>query len=232
MKRFLLPLVFLFSLASVPANAQTTVNVFAASSLTAPYKDAGKLYEKTHSGIKINFIFSASSTLATQILNGASADIFVSASPVDMKRVKLGENYVVNRVVLAVPKDSKIKTFSDLVIGVKWIRCADFVPCGSAAKKALASENVPSSPVSLEPMSSTVLSKLLTGEVAAAIVYRTDVLAHPESLRSIEFRNSASAKTQYQIAMLRRSKESSRIFTYLKSAKVVQQLMNQGFDLK
>ena len=124
------------------------VTVFAASSLTDSYTQLGKQFEKDHAGIKIIFSFLASSTLANQIKSGAPADIFVSASPADMKIVTTGSNYLVNHVVLGIPKNSNINKILDLNSKVIWIQCAHEVPCGAAADSALAGEGVTSKPVS------------------------------------------------------------------------------------
>ena len=226
-------IVFAFSLFGLieTSHALTTVKVFAASSLTASYQEMGSDFGKSHPSIKISFVFGSSSTLATQIQNGASADILVAASPIDMKKVARGQNYLVNRVVLAFPSISTIARFSDLNSGVKWIRCANEVPCGAAARKALLAEKIKSAPVSLEPTASTVIAKLLAGEVDAAIVYKTDVVAHEGVLKSLEFTSRNLAKTQYQIASLNNQPSTKEVLSYLKSKDVLNNLYSRGFEI-
>ena len=119
------------------AHAAKPILVFAASSLTDSYTQLGQRFEAVHPGVKVNFSFLASSTLATQIKSGAPADIFVSASPVDMKGFSNASDYLINRVVLATNKNSKINRISDLNGKVTWIQCAHEVPCGMAADAAL-----------------------------------------------------------------------------------------------
>ena len=214
-------------LVATPANAASNVTVFAASSLTESFTQIGKQFEKAHSGIKIVFSFQASSTLLTQIKAGAPADIFISAEPFTG-----GSDYLVNRVVLGVPKTSTINKISDLNNNkVAWIQCAHEVPCGYTADAALVGEGVTSKPISLEPKVTSAVAKLLAGEVDAAVIYRTDVLAN-KKLRAIEFANRDAAKTTYQIAQLKKNRWAATFSNYLQSKAVLKQLQNRGFEVK
>lgn len=228
MKKILVVASVVISLVFVsPANAASNVTVFAASSLTESFTQIGKQFEKAHSGIKIVFSFQPSSTLLTQIKAGAPADIFVSAEPFTG-----GSDYLVNRVVLGVPKTSNISKLSDLNNNkVTWIQCAHEVPCGSTADAALVGEGVTSKPISLEPKVTSAVAKLLAGEVDAAIIYRTDVLAN-KKLRAIEFANKDAAKTTYQIAELKKNRWAATFMNYLQSKAVLKQLQNRGFEVK
>ena len=181
MKKISLMAVIALMISSPSAIAANSINVFAASSLTDSYTQIGKQFENAHKGIKVNFSFQASSTLAKQIKEGAPADIFVSAEP-----FAGGSDYLINRVVLGIPVNSPIKKISDLNGKVIWIQCAHEVPCGAVADAALKSENVSTKPVSYEPKASSVLAKLLAGEVDAAIIYRTDMIANAKKIRAIE----------------------------------------------
>ena len=226
MKKVALAVLFLMVISSANANAASTINVFAASSMTESFSQIGKQFEKAHAGIKVVFSFQASSTLLTQIKSGAPADIFVSAEPFNG-----GTNYLVNRVVLGVPKISAINKISDLNKNVTWIQCAHEVPCGSTADAALVGEGVTSKPVSLEPKVSSAVAKLIAGEVDAAIIYKTDVLANKQ-LRAIEFANKEAAKTTYQIALLRKSRWAATFSNYLQSKSVLKFLQSKGFEIK
>jgi molybdate transport system substrate-binding protein len=214
-------------LIATPAIAASNVTVFAASSMTESFTQIGKQFEKAHSGIKIVFSFQASSTLLTQIKAGAPADIFVSAEP-----FAGGNDYLINRVVLGVPKTSAITKLTDLNNNkITWIQCAHEVPCGSTADAALIGEGVNSKPISLEPKVTSAVAKLLAGEVDAAIIYRTDVLAN-KKLRAIEFANRDAAKTTYQIAQLRKNRWAGTFINYLQSKAALKQLQSKGFEVK
>ena len=54
--------------------------MLAAASLTESFTTLGRQFEAAHPGTKITFSFAAAPTLATQIIQGAPADVFASAS--------------------------------------------------------------------------------------------------------------------------------------------------------
>src|SRR4051794_10476758 len=64
-----------------------TLNVFAAASLTDVFTDLGEQLEKDNPGLDVQFNFAGSSQLATQITQGAPADVFASANEAQMKVV-------------------------------------------------------------------------------------------------------------------------------------------------
>ena len=216
---------FLLLFAPTPnANAEKTVMVFAASSLTDSYTQLGKRFEKLNPGIKVLFSFQSSSVLANQINQGAPADIFVSAEP-----FVGGEDYLINRVVIAVPINSKISKPMDLN-NKTWIQCAESAPCGKAASLALAGEGVKTPPASLEPRVSSVVAKLLSGEVDAAIIYRTDVITNSNRLRAIDFTNTKAAATRYQSAKLTNDRWVNTFYAFLKSKSTLSFLQRRGFE--
>ena len=65
--------------------------------------------------------------------------------------------------------------------------CAEQVPCGAAAQKALDAAGVTLTPDTLEQDVKAALTKVRLGEVDAALVYRTDVLAAGDEVEGIEF---------------------------------------------
>ena len=195
--------------------------------MTDSFTQLGANFERAHPGIKIRFSFQSSTTLLAQIKAGAPADIFVSAEPFDG-----GQDYLVNRVVVAVPKNSSIQRVADLNGNIKWLQCAHEVPCGQAADSALIGEGVKSAPVSLEPKVSSAVAKLLAGEVDAAIIYRTDVLANSKKIRAIEFANQRAASTTYQIAQLKKGPWISTFKDFLISKTTLKFLKSRGFETK
>jgi molybdate transport system substrate-binding protein len=195
------------------AGVTGNVTVFAAASLTESFTQIGKDFEAANPGSKVVFSFAGSSALATQINQGAPADVFAAASPATMKTVTDAGNgdgspvvFVKNQLVIAVPKGNPkgIKGLSDLTkSGVKVALCAEQVPCGAAAKTALAAANVSITPVTLEQDVKAALSKVKLGEVDAALVYRTDAKAAPSDVDGIEFPESAGAINDYPIVVSR-----------------------------
>ncbi|HCT75208.1 MAG TPA: molybdate ABC transporter substrate-binding protein, partial [Micromonosporaceae bacterium] len=189
------------------------VTVFAAASLTESFTEIGKAFEAANPGTKVTFSFGGSSTLATQINQGAPADVFAAASPATMKTVVDAGNgdgspvtFAKNQLVIVVPKGNpkSVKGLADLTKpGVKVALCAEQVPCGAAAKKALETARVALTPVTLEQDVKAALSKVKLGEVDAALVYRTDAISSATDVAGIEFPESAGAITDYPIALVK-----------------------------
>ena len=61
--------------------------MFAAASLTEAFTTLGHRFEAAHPGTHVVFNFAGSSALATQITQGAPADVFASASAKNMDQV-------------------------------------------------------------------------------------------------------------------------------------------------
>jgi molybdate transport system substrate-binding protein len=189
------------------------VTVFAAASLTGTFTRLGKDFEAANPGTTVTFSFAGSSALATQINQGAPADVFASAAPSNMKVVTDAGNaageptvFVKNQLVIAVAKGNPkgVQGLADLSEdGVKVALCAEQVPCGAAAKKALAAGGVTLTPVTLEQDVKAALSKVTLGEVDAALVYRTDAKAATGDVDAVEFPGSAQAVNDYPIVVLK-----------------------------
>ncbi|MFK3983853.1 molybdate ABC transporter substrate-binding protein [Micromonospora sp. NPDC050397] len=190
-----------------------TITVFAAASLTESFTTIGKDFEAANPGAKVTFSFAGSSALATQINQGAPADVFASAAPANMKTVTDAGNgggtpttFVKNQLVIAVPKGNAkgVTGLTDLTKpDAKVALCAEQVPCGAAAKKALDAAGVKLTPVTLEQDVKGALSKVKLGEVDAALVYRTDAKAATADVDGIEFPESAGAINDYPITVLK-----------------------------
>jgi molybdate transport system substrate-binding protein len=197
---------------STTAGVTGTITVLAASSLTGTFNQIGKDFEAANPGSKVVFSYGGSSTLAQQINQGAPADVFAAASPATMKTVTDAGGvdgtpvvFVRNQLVIAVAKGNPkhIAGLSDLAKpGVTVALCDPAVPCGAAAKTALAAASVSITPVTLEQDVKSALSKVTLGEVDAALVYRTDAAAE-RKVDAIEFPESAKAINDYPIAVLK-----------------------------
>ena len=84
-----------------------TVTVFAAASLTEAFTKIGKDFEAANPGTAVRFNFAGSAALATQINQGAPADVFASAAPANLKTVIDAGNGIEN-----VPLRSKMPLLS------------------------------------------------------------------------------------------------------------------------
>ncbi|GAA2087553.1 molybdate ABC transporter substrate-binding protein [Actinomadura alba] len=220
-----------------------TLTVFAAASLTESFTELGRTFESAHPGTKVRFNFGSSATLAQQITQGAPADVFAAASPATMKTVTDASlatapaTFVRNRLEIAVPADNpaKVDDLRDLADSkVKVALCAEQVPCGAAAAKALDAAGLKVEPVTLEQDVKATLTKVELGEVDAALVYRTDVLAAGGKVKGIGFPEADKAINDYPIAALSKAPAAdlARQFVQLVlSAQGKSVMAKAGFDV-
>ncbi|MFB9695933.1 molybdate ABC transporter substrate-binding protein [Amorphoplanes digitatis] len=225
------------------AGVTGTVTVFGAASLTESFTRIGEDFEAAYPGTAVKFNFAGSSALATQIDQGAPADVFASAAPKNMQTVTDAGNgegapvtFAKNQLVIAVPKGNPkgVKGLSDLAKpDVKVALCAPEVPCGAAAQKVIAAAGVTIKPVTLEQDVKAALSKVKLGEVDAALVYRTDAKASASDVDGVEFPESSGAINEYPIIVLKNApnKAGAQAFVaYVLSDKGTAVLTAAGFQ--
>jgi molybdate transport system substrate-binding protein len=216
-----------------------TVTVFAAASLTGTFTQLGKDFEAAHPGVKVVFNFAGSSALATQINQGAPADVFASAAPKNMDDVTdkgTATTFVQNKLEIAIPKGNPgkitgLKDFTDK--NRKIALCAVEVPCGAAAKKVFDAAQLTAQPDTLEKDVKAALTKVSLGEVDAALVYKTDVLSAKDKVEGIEFPEADQAVNTYPIATLTKAKnaDGAKAFVdYVLSAPAKTVLTAAGFE--
>ncbi|MFG1779737.1 molybdate ABC transporter substrate-binding protein [Micromonospora sp. NPDC049051] len=226
------------------ADGGGTLTVFAAASLTESFTRLGRDFEAAHPGTTVVFNFAGSATLAAQINQGAPADVFASAATRNMATVTGAGNadgdpalFARNQLVVAVPKGNPggVAGLADLTRpGVKVALCAEQVPCGAAARTALAAASLALTPVTLEQDVRGALSKVRLGEVDAALVYRTDALAATAEVTAVEFPESAHAVNDYPIVVLRDAPnpDGARAFVaYVRSERGRAVLTEAGFQV-
>src|SRR3989442_13521660 len=72
---------------STPGAPTTSITVFAASSLTGAFTRIAASFQTAHPGTVVHLTFAGSSTLAAQIQQGATGDVFASADQPTMQRL-------------------------------------------------------------------------------------------------------------------------------------------------
>jgi molybdate transport system substrate-binding protein len=230
---------------SAGASAAVTgkITVLAAASLTGTFTQIGKDFEAATPGTTVTFSYAGSSALAQQITSGAPADVFASAGPATMKTVTdAGDSagtpvdFVKNQLVIATAKGNP-KGLTSLAAlarpGVKVAVCAEQVPCGAAAKTALAAAHVQITPVTLEQDVKSALAKVKLGEVDAALVYRTDAKAASTDVDGVEFPESANAINEYPIVVLKSAPNpaaATGFVAYVQSEPAQKVLADAGFQ--
>jgi molybdate transport system substrate-binding protein len=181
--------------------ADEPLTVFAASSLS-------DVVEPLAPGARFNF--AGSDDLATQIREGAGADVFASAStryPDELHAEGLVERprvFATNRLVL-IASDPSIRSLDDLDRdGVKLVVAAETVPVGAYTREllgGLGKARLLSRVVSEEDDVKGVLGKVLLGEADAGFVYATDVAAkRPRQV--IDLPSSAQPRIEYSVAVV------------------------------
>ena len=201
-----------------PAGPSGTLTVFAAASLTDVFPDLGERLEADHPGLDVQFNFAGSSALATQITQGAPADVFASANEAQMA------------VVTAAGLADDPQVFADNVLQIAV--SAPQVPCGAAAEDVLAAAGVTAAPDTLEEDVRAALTKVELGEVDAALVYTTDVTAAGDAVEGIDVPEAEQAVNAYPVAVLADAPnpEAAAAFVELvRSAEGQQALTDAGF---
>ena len=191
------------------------ITVLAAASLTEAFTQIGKEFEAENPGHSVTFSFGSSATLATQVVQGAPADVFAAASPATMKLVSdagaadAPTNFASNKLQIAVPKNNPhkitgLRDFADK--NARIAICAPQVPCGAAAIKVFALAKISPQPDTLEQDVKATLQKVASDEVDAALVYQTDVIAAKNQVDGIRFPEAQQAINTYPITTLKVSK--------------------------
>lgn len=230
--------------------------MFAAASLTGAFTEAGQVFSQAHPGVTVSFSFAGSQELATQISQGAPADLFASANQNQMDaaiasgriNADAPQPFVQNRLVVIIPRDNPagITSLADLANeGVKVVLAAAAVPVGQYTLdflgKASTSSEFPASyqadvlanVVSYEQNVRAVLTKLSLGEGDAGVVYASDVTgAEAADVIQLDIPDAFNTVAQYPIARLNDSENedaAAQFITFILSAEGQAILAKYGF---
>jgi molybdate transport system substrate-binding protein len=176
---------------STPPEETTSLSgeltIYAAASLKASFDEIATAFEAENPGVTVNpIVYDGSSTLVTQLSEGAPADIFASADEANMTKAVDAALitaddavlFATNTLVIAVPagNPADVQSPEDFTRGdVTLVLCAVEVPCGAASQKLLTNWGVEAAPASFEQNVTAVLTKVAADEADAGLVYRTDV---------------------------------------------------------
>ena len=201
---------------STPVPLAGSITVFAGSSLTDAFKKAGDQLKLKNPGTEFTFNFGSSSTLATQIINGAPADVFASADDTNMQKIvdaKLNDRapaiFVRNRLQIAVAAGNpkQITSLADLAKpGLIVVLAAPTVPAGKFALESLQKAGVTVNVASQEVDVRAVLTKVTLGEADAGIVYVTDVKSAGTKVAGVDIPEQHQVLARYPIAVVKDSK--------------------------
>jgi molybdate transport system substrate-binding protein len=196
---------------------RSEITVLAAASLTAAFTKIGADFERANPDVTVRFSFGPSDGLATQILEGAPADVFAPASPTYMDQVQSDgpgvsdrTDFARNTLAIVVPSGNPahIESLDDLARpDVKLVLAAVGVPAGDYAREILGNAGIQkealANVVSNEEDVKGVVQKVLLGEADAGIVYRTDVTPDISAkVREIAIPDGVNVIATYPIAVI------------------------------
>lgn len=210
--RIVIALATVLSLAGCSGGGDEELLVSAAASLTDAFGDMEQRFEDSTPGVDVILNLAGSSTLREQILGGAPADVFASADIANMDQLVAASEiagqpraFARNLLQIAVPAGNPagirgLDDFSDeqLLIGL----CAEGVPCGDLARKALDDAGVVPSLDTNEPDVRSLLTKIEAGELDAGITYVTDVASTDGAVEGIHISDGVNVVTDYSIAVV------------------------------
>ncbi|SEC28216.1 molybdate ABC transporter substrate-binding protein [Microbacterium hydrocarbonoxydans] len=161
------------------------LTVYAAASLSAAFDALGDAFIAEHPDVRFSPVYDGSSTLVTQLLEGAPADVFASADEANMDKLEDAAVdptlFASNTLVIVVPSGNpgRVETLADLA-DVTTVLCAREVPCGAASATLLSNGEVTVDAASLEQNVTAVLTKVAADEADAGLVYATDAIGRDD----------------------------------------------------
>ncbi|MBI4860715.1 MAG: molybdate ABC transporter substrate-binding protein [Candidatus Riflebacteria bacterium] len=206
--------------------------VFAASSLTEPFREIAAIFEKRYQhAVRLNF--AGSSELRAQMENGAHADVFAAASEEEMKKAEQSSVvtsppalFARNRLVIVVPTGNpgKIALPKDLARpGLRFVTSQPAVPVGRYTLEML--DRMSRSPeygpgfreavlrnvVSQEMNARQVLAKVQLGEADVAVVYASDVAGRvADKVQTVEVPAPFNVEAVYPVAIVGGTRREDR----------------------
>ncbi len=229
------------------AEAPSTLQVFAAASLTDAFGTLGKQFEATHPGVRVVLNFAGSQQLIQQLAQGAQADVLATADSSQMAAavregvVLRGTDRIFarNRLIVVTPPDNPagVRKLEDLARpGLKLILADKNVPVGGYTLQMLErvgggfSGKVLANVVSYEQNVRAVLTKVALGEADAGIVYVTD--ARAQKVLSVKIPDPYNPVAVYPIAATAhpaRAALASEFVQYVRSPPAQKALVDNGF---
>lgn len=222
----------------VAGTTATRINVYAAASLTQVFpRIAGTP----------RYSFAGSDQLATQIRQGAPADVFASASPKQSELLyhdgllRRPVVFATNKLIVMVPRRNPagIHSVYDLRRGgVKVIVGTPTVPVGAYTRQVLDSLGITAAVmtnvVDQEPDVKGIVAKIALGEGDAGFVYKTDALPVQKKVIAIAVPAWAQPPIRYEIGIVKASSHRAAATAFIKrvtSLRGRRLLVQAGFGL-
>lgn len=221
--------------------ADQTLTVFAAASLTEPMEELLAMFAEDHPDVSIEpAVYDGSSTLVTQLSEGAQADVLATANTATMDDLVAAfpdQDYqptlfATNTLVIAVPAGNPlgISGLADLTES-SFVVCAPEVPCGAAAAELFDLAGFTGEPVSLEQNVTAAAERVVSGEVDAGLVYATDVASRADELEAVVPDAAAAVVNDYPILTLEGSELGQELVDLVLSEDGMHVLAGYGFGV-
>jgi molybdate transport system substrate-binding protein len=172
------------------------------------------------SAADVRLSFAGSDELAAQIRQGVKPDVYAAANtrlPDELNEEGLLSkpvDFATNELVIAVPKDSEIKSVDDVARdGVKLAIGSESVPIGSYTREVLArlpkaeADAILANVRSNEPDVKGIIGKLTQGAVDAGFVYVTDVNAAGDELKAVKLPADLEPDVTYAAGVVKGAKQ-------------------------
>lgn len=237
----------LLSLFLTTSASAAEVRLSVAASMTDAIKDLIDTYQERVEGVSFLPNFGSSGALAKQIVQGAPADIFISANPKWMTYLVEEKSIVSERVrtlafnslVFVGRKGLAVATLDDLT---KLQRIAigspKSVPAGQYAEQALKAAELYDQLAEKLVMAQDVRHALVyadRGETDGAFVYRTDALLAKEAVILLEVPQALYDEVTYPIGLTIEGVEKPEavaFFEFLRTDEASQILKKYGFVVR
>jgi molybdate transport system substrate-binding protein len=205
------------------------LTVCAAISLTESLEAAAAAYPGSGGG-PVRFNFAGSNTLARQLVNGAPADLFISADEAQMDLAAAAGaidpatriDLVANRLAVMVrPDRPTVRTVGDLLDpAIRRVAIGDpeAVPAGVYARQYLEAVGLwTAMQPRLVPTSNVraAVTAVENGSVDAAIVYATDAAIAAHTVRMIPIEGAGIPHVVYPAAVVARSRHRQEAVRFL-----------------
>jgi molybdate transport system substrate-binding protein len=200
------------SASSSAPEATGSLTVFAAASLTEAFTDHQTALKASDPDLSVTYDFAGSGALATQIQQGAPADVIATADTATMKKltdaglVEAPRTFARNELEILVEPGNPlgITGLADLArTDIKVVLEDETVPAGKYAAQALSTAGVTVSPVSKEADVKAAVAKVTSGEADATIVYATDVTAAGARGEGVEIPDAQNVIAEYPVAVVK-----------------------------
>jgi molybdate transport system substrate-binding protein len=231
----------------VKTTGKETITVAAAASLkNCLDKELIPMFKEKYPNIGVLTTYDSSGKLQTQIEEGASVDVFMSAAMKQMNALNekglILEDSIVhlleNKIVLILPagSDLNISKFEDVLQAEQiGLGDPDSVPAGQYAKEALVNLNLwdqVAEKASLGTNVTEVLNWVAEGSADAGFVYSTDAASNAKVIVAAEAPEGSVSKVIYPVGIVKATEheEAAKTFIeFLQSEEAIKVFESYGF---